>query len=130
MEVQTVREDVPRYIEIAVADMDKEELARMQHLAEYGSVVEVSQNVAERIKERINKKMVVVNRPDNTALLIYFDDYTDFSYSREASKREMDVVIDSIIAPWGDRYKALYVVGASGKSLWQRISPGMKVSLL
>ena len=128
VEIQTGRTDVPQFIEITIADMDKEENDRMQHLLAHGSVAEISQNVAERIKERIIKKMSVIKRPDHTALLIYFDDYTDFSYHREASKREMDVVLDSIDTPWGDRYAALYVVGASGQSLWQRTSARVNIS--
>ncbi len=127
VEIQTNRFDVPKRIEITVADMDKEEKTRMRHLLDHRSVAEVIQDVPERIRERIAKKMTVQGRPDDTALLVYFDDYTDFPFHREESKRRMDIVLDKIDIPWGNRYIALYVVGASGKSLWQRMKSGVSL---
>ena len=66
-------------------------------------------------------KIKVIARPDSTALLVYFNDYTAFRYDEEMSRQEMNIFVDSINFPWSDRYVALYLVGASGKSFYERL---------
>jgi len=147
VEVQTDREDVPRHIEITTADMDEEENCRMLYFLEHGHVnltgkvsierdkktgrkINVenewrenskgTQEVKDRIRELIAKKLSVIKRPDNTGLLVYYVDYIYFRYDDDASKHEMGEFIDSIETPWQGQYSMLYVVGASGKSFFER----------
>jgi len=147
VEVQTNRKDVPRYIEITTTDMDEEEKFRMQYFLEHGHVVltgkvsirkdkktgkkinvenearnhsEGTHEIKDRIKELITKKLSVTKRPDNTALLVYYVDYIYLRYDDGASKNEVDTFIDSINIPWQNQYSMLYVVGASGKSFFEK----------
>ena len=138
--------DVPQHIEITVADQDKIEHARMEYFLNHGYVnaigevlierdkksgkkitvqeearpsKEINQKIKNRISELINKKMVVKERPNNTALLVFFDDYIAFRYDKSSSKSEMNTFLDSINTEWQNRYSALYVVGAS-ESFYER----------
>jgi len=119
--IQTSREDVPKYIEIIITDMDKDEYFRMKCLVKDRSVEMGNRDVKALIVKSIDKKMSVVERPQNTALLIYFDDYVDFRFDDETAKFKMNSFIDSLRLPWKERYAALYVVGASGKSFYERV---------
>jgi hypothetical protein len=148
VEVYTDRKDVPQYIEITTATMNEDKKSRMKYFIEHGSVNltgnvsrkrdkktgkeiisvedecrnhnEGSQEIKDRIKELVTKKIEVVKRPDSTALLVHYDDYMYFRYDNDASKREMSEFIDSIETPWQGRYSTLYVVGASGKSFFEK----------
>lgn len=146
VKVSPCRENIPNYIEITVADMNEEEKARMEYFLNHGHVNaigevvierdkkrgkkitvyedacpsgEINQKIRNRIGELINKKMAVKERPNNTALLVFFDDYTAFRYDRCSSKSEMNTFLDSVNTEWQNRYLALYVVGASG-SFYER----------
>jgi hypothetical protein len=70
-------------------------------------------------KLAINNKLKAMGRPDNTALLIFFDDY--IAFSRDQDKKEINEFMDSVSSFIKNKYKALFVVGASGKNFWERI---------
>lgn len=123
IEVRTDRKDVPKYIEIINIDMNAEEYSINRQLFEnrYAHVKSVSrESIKKRIKEAIDKKMHVAARPDDTALLVYFNDYTAFRYDNDGARHEMTIFADSINIAWQDRYITLYIVGASGKSFYER----------
>ncbi|MGD0336954.1 MAG: hypothetical protein ABSB18_07675 [Candidatus Omnitrophota bacterium] len=142
------RDDIPQYIEIVVADRNESEHARMEYFLAHGFVnsigdvsitrdkrngkkisvdeeahssEEINQRVKDRISELINKKITVRERPDNTALLVFFDDYTAFRYDMGSSKLEMSTFLDTLNIQRQIRYLALYVVGASGQSFYERL---------
>ena len=144
VEVSNCKQDIPQYIEITVADFDEAEKAKMEYhfnnvlagnvlikrdkkTGKKISVVdneahcceEINQKAKERIIERINDKMTK-SPPSNTALLVYFDDYTAFRYDEAKSKIKMDSFLDSITIQWQNQFVALYVVGVSGKSFHER----------
>ena len=75
---------------------------------------EINRKIKNRISELLAKKMAVKERPNSTALLVFFDDYTAFRYDRCSSKSEMNTFLDSINIEWWNRYSAFYVVGVSG----------------
>jgi len=123
VEVRTDRKDVPKYIEISNADMNTEEYAINRQLFNhrYANIGSVSrESIKNKIKEAIDRKMHVAARPDNTALLVYFNDYTAFRYDDNNAKYEMSIFLDSIDIVLQNRYIALYVVGASGQSFYER----------
>lgn len=147
VQVYSDRNGIPKYIEIVVADRNESEHARMEYFLAYGSVnsigdvsitrnkrngkrvsvyekahsrEEINQKIKDRIIELINKKITVKVRPNNTALLVFFDDYTSFRYDLEKSKQEMQAFLDSLNIQWRDKYSALYIVGASGKSFYKK----------
>ena len=74
-----------------------------------------------QIHDAIKKKQKVENTPDDTALLVYFDDY--IAFSRDGDKKEMEEFLDSIINLWNNQYTSLFLVGASGKGFWERSIP-------
>jgi len=144
VEVLTCREDIPNYLEITVTDFDEAEKARMKyHLNNVlaGNVLikrdektgkkisvidneahrceDINQKVKERIIERINDKMTK-SPPHNTALLVYFDDSIAFCHDKANSKIKMNSFLDSITIQWQNKFVALYVVGASGESFYER----------
>ena len=154
VKVNSDRHDMPEYIEIVVADRDELEHARMEYFLSQGQVnmigdvliernktlgkkiivdeeahssEEINRKVKDRINSLINKKIMVKERPDKTALLVFFDDYTAFRYDLNKSKSEMDEFLNLIDMPWRGRYSALYIVGASGKSFWERNSRGNNI---
>jgi hypothetical protein len=145
VEIQSDNAEIPKYIEITVTNYNETEKARMDFFLQNRRVSLVGDVLIEKnkknaqkitvvdefreskgesikalIKERINKKIIVVDRPLGTALLIYFDDYIVFRYDNEQSKFEMNIFLDSINLPWYDKYIGLYLAGASGKSFYQR----------
>ncbi len=151
VKVDSDRKNVPQYIEIVVADRDEAENARMEYFLAHGSVNSIgdvliernkklgkkitvdeeaysSEEINRRTKNRISglivKKMAVKKRPNNTALLVFFDDYTAFRYDLDKSKSEMDKFLNSINIQWQSQYLALYIVGASGKGFWEKNSRG------
>ncbi len=147
VEVQTDRKDVPKYIEITVANWDEKEHARMECFLEHSpvsmtgevsirrdkktgkkinvenelkSTQDIVQNINERIEKSISKKMTTTKKPDYTALLVYFNDNISIYCDQEALKHKMNTFLDLISVPWYDRYTALYVVDASGKSFYEK----------
>ena len=154
VKVDSNRKDIPQYVEIVVADRDESENAKMEYFLAHGSVnsignvsiernkrlgkkitvdeeahssEEINRRVKDRINSLINKKIMVKERPDNTALLVFFDDYTAFRYDLNKSKSEMEEFLNSIDIPWRDQYSALYIVGASGKSFWGKNGRGNNI---
>lgn len=142
------RNGIPQYIEIVAADRNESEHARMEYFLAHGSVnsigevsitrekrngkkisvdeeayssEEINQRVKDRISELINKKITVKERPDNTALLVSFCDYAAFRYDKDSSKVEMNTFLDTLNIQWQIRYLALYAVGMSGQSFYERI---------
>jgi hypothetical protein len=147
VKVDPTRKNIPQYLEIVVADRDEVENARMEYFLAHASVNSIGDVVIERnkklgkiitvdeeahssdemnrrtknrISKLIIKKMSVPKRPNNTALLLFFDDYTAFRYDLEKSKAEMDKFLASLKIDWQNQYLALYVIGASGKSFWEK----------
>ena len=147
VEVNSEKNKTPQYIEIVVADRNEAEHARMEYFLDHGQVnmvgdvaimrekkngkiirvdeeahssEEVNQKIENRIHALINKKMTVKQRPNNTALLVYFDDYTAFRYDVDNSKPEMNSFLNSLKIQWQKRYSALYMVGSSGQSFFER----------
>jgi len=146
VKVDSDRNNIPQYIEIVVANRDEAENAGMECFLAHGAVnsignvsiernkqlgkkitvdeeahssEEINRRIKDRIHNLINNKIMVRERPDNTALLVFFDDYTAFRYDRCSSKSEMNTCLDSIKIEWQKRYSALYVVGAFG-SFYER----------
>lgn len=147
VEVQTDRKDVPRYIEITTTAINEDEHNRIESFLENGSVDmlgqvsiqrkperkihvengfvcgdQVNQVQKDRITNAIERKLKVVDRNPHTALLVHFDDYTYFRFDEQRSKREMDNFLETLPMSWAGQYESLYIVGASGKSLWVRTS--------
>ncbi|MBU4377427.1 MAG: hypothetical protein KKD29_08175 [Candidatus Omnitrophica bacterium] len=149
--VESKANDIPQYIEITIADRNEIEHARMEYFLSHGHVnmigdvsierdkklgkkvtvdeeacssEEINQKIKGRIRELIDKKMAVKERLNNTALLVFFDDYTAFRYDIDKSKLEMRTFLDALNIQWQSRYLALYVVGASGKGFWENNSRG------
>jgi hypothetical protein len=56
--------------------------------------------------------------PENTGLLVYFDDY--LAFRRYKDKAVMDEFLDKLDVGWTDKFSALYLVGASGNQIWER----------
>lgn len=150
VKIESNKEGIPKYIEITTAEFNEDEHNRMEYFSNSGHVdllgkvssegtqktgkqisIEevgfvdeelVSQLTKDRIKEAIKRKIYVTARPDHTALLLSFDDYIHFRYDDDRSKGKMNAFLDSNDVPWGDRYTTLYLVGASGKSFYERLS--------
>lgn len=157
VELKSVREDIPKFIEITTIERNEKEHARMEYFLEHGHVdllgevaidrnkatgrkivvgegffseEEINQSVKNRIEKAIDKKIKIAKRPDHTALLIYFDDYVSFRYDKNTSKSEMSSYLDSLNKNWQDKYSVLYVVGTSGNSFWERLDTLMWLAKL
>ena len=138
---------VPEYLEITCADMNEQENARMEYFCSHpgvsmiddvtisrdkkkGRIITVREDtgsqgkanlkIAERIEKLINNKMKVIARPNNTALLVHFDDYTAFRFDSSQARNEMNSFLDNLEITWFQRYSFLYLIGASGKSFYER----------
>jgi len=145
IQIESEKSDVPGHIEITCMGMDYEEILRMEYYLDHRSVSSVGPVLREgtnrtrkkifveeelieesilkseakkRIKETIGKKLKRVLRRDNTALLVYFDNYTVFSEEKDAV--EIDKFLDSIDEPWDSQYVNLFVIGANGKNFWEK----------
>lgn len=146
--VESSRNNFLKHIEITQADMNCDEKNRMKYLFQSGSDGSVSmigkvsvkgtdkkgkiisvENAArkhselnsekkEQIRDAIKKKQKVEKTPDDTALLVYFDDYTAFANNEDI--REMEEFLDSVNNLWNNQYTSLFIVGASGKGFWER----------
>jgi len=146
VKIETSIKFIPKYIEITQADMNTEEYLRTRYRLEHGSVSvfgKVTQSGTkktglrisvkdeaidgselifkkkEQIEAAIKKKINVIKRPDDTALLVYFDDYIGFSQSKD--KRDISVLVNSVCAYLRGYFIGLFVVGASGKNFWQKL---------
>jgi hypothetical protein len=147
VKVNTHRSDVPQYIEITITDRDEEQHNRMEYFLKHEEVDllgtvsisrkpirkidvegvllderEINQAQKNRLQEAINRKVNAVKRMEGTALLVYFDDYTYFRYDNPKSAQEMALFLASINMEWKTQYTGIYIVGASGRSIWQIIS--------
>jgi spore coat polysaccharide biosynthesis predicted glycosyltransferase SpsG len=56
--------------------------------------------------------------PENTGLLVYFDDYVAFS--RYKDEAVMEGFLEELDVSWTEKFSALYLVGASGNQIWER----------
>jgi len=127
VEVKTCRTDVPKYIEITITDMDEKAIARWKSFASgqgdtglSGFADELYRQGIDKIKRAIEQKVKKGKRPDNTALLVYIDDYEIFPYFKEEPKKEIDSFLCLLDIQWQSKFKFLYLVGISGNSFWER----------
>lgn len=144
VKLETSNKAIPKHIEITLVDRDEEEHLRMLYFLEQGSVsttgkvskmgtkktglqILVEDEVGEGkgsilkkidlIQKAIDRKAKVVQRPDMTALLVYFDDYLKFP--RGKGQEEIDAFL-SKNKSWKSRYMRLFVVSASGELFWEK----------
>ncbi|MBU2101989.1 MAG: hypothetical protein KKF80_01190, partial [Candidatus Omnitrophica bacterium] len=135
---------IPRHIEITQADRDEEEHLRMLYFLEHSSVTmigkvtkvgtkrtglqilvkdeagEGNKSILEKIgliQKAIDRKIKVTQRPDMTALLVYFNDY--LKYPRGKGQNELDAFL-SENESWKPQYVRLFVVSASGELFWEK----------
>ncbi len=80
---------------------------------------ETIQKIQSEIANLIDDK-ITHERPDSTALLVYFDDYI-VNHNSDEWKAKMSHFINSINISWQNKFLSLYVIGASGKSFWEKI---------
>jgi hypothetical protein len=136
--------EFPSFLEITMADQKYEDYLRMRYFTEHGDVcmtgvvtytgtkktglnvsvaneagdlTEMNQEKKDLIRIRISEKTSKAY-PDNTGLLVYFDDYVAFSRCKD--KAVMDEFLDELDVGWTDKFSALYLVGASGNQIWER----------
>jgi len=131
------------FIEITTADVDQAEAMRMEVFAAQGRVpvaapvtwsgtkrtgrrVEISEDMqlhSGLVEKKRAQIIAAVERKcqktpaADSALLVYFDDYVCFA--DEADMPVMDELLNVVRAGWQTRFRALYVVGASGKRIWE-----------
>jgi len=136
--------EFPSFLEITIADQNYEDHLRMRYFTEHGHVcmtgsvtytgskktglnVSVANEAREHTEMNQEKKdliRIAITRktskayPENTGLLVYFDDYVVFS--RYKDKTVMDGFLDELDVGWTDKFSALYLVGASGNQIWER----------
>lgn len=135
--------EFPSFIEITIAKKYEDHL-RMRYFTEHGHVcmtgpveytgtkktglnVSVTNEAGDLAEMNQEKKDLIRNRiaqktskayPENTGLLVYFDDYVAFSMYKD--KAVMDKFLDELDVDWTDKFSALYLVGASGNQIWER----------
>ncbi|HQP91147.1 MAG TPA: hypothetical protein PLU24_00535 [Candidatus Omnitrophota bacterium] len=130
VEVQ-INEKERHYIEISDSIMTQQEYKRRLYYVVHGKEFieddrelaikkKTHQCIKDRIMKRINKKMDVIERPKNTSLLIQINDIEAFRYDSDLSKIEMNEFLDSLRENVFNRYCALYLVGISGKSFYEK----------
>lgn len=131
------------FMEITVADVDQAETIRMEEFARVGRVpalapvswsgtrrsgrqVQISEDMLlhdDVVAKKKGQLIAAVERKcrheyrGDTALLIYFDDYTAFGDANGLPV--MDDVLRSVREVWRTKFSALYIVGASGRRLWE-----------
>jgi hypothetical protein len=136
--------EFPSFLEITMADQNYEDHLRMRYFIEHGDVcmtgplthtgtkktglnVSVANEAGDLTEMNQEKKDLIRNAitrktskayPENTGLLVYFDDYVAFS--RYKDKAVMDGFLDELDMGWTDKFSALYLVGASGNQIWER----------
>jgi hypothetical protein len=84
---------------------------------EAGDLTEMNQEKKDLIRNAIARKTSKAY-PENTGLLVYFDDYVAFSMHKD--KAVMDRFLDELDVDWTDKFSALYLVSASGNQIWER----------
>ena len=130
-------------IEITVADIDRAEAMRMEVFVAQGRVpaaapvtwsgtkrtghhVEISEDMqlhSGLIEKKKSQIIAAVERKCrktpkvSSALLVYFDDYVCFA--DEADMPVMREILETVRPVWQGRFRALYIVGASGKHIWE-----------
>ncbi len=144
IKLESRNESVPKHIEITQADRDEGEHLRMLYFLEQGSVTttgkvtkvgtkktglqilvedevgESNKSITEKIsliQKAIDRKTKVVQRPDKTALLVYFDDY--LNYPRSKGWDKISAFLSENVS-WKNKYARLFVVSASGELFWER----------
>lgn len=131
------------YIEITTADIDEAEALRMEVFAERGTVssigsvswtgtkrtgrtVEISDDMqlhSDLVEKKRHQIVAAIERKcqrsyaNATALLVYFDDYVAFADPDD--QPVMQEILAATRAVWRPMFCALYIVGASGRRLWQ-----------
>lgn len=129
-------------IEITVADIDQAEAMRMEVFVAKGRVpaaapvtwsgtkrtghhVEISEDMQLHSGLVEKKKVQIIDaverkcrraRMVNSALLVYFDDYVCFADDGDLPL--MRNTLNAVRPIWQRQFRALYVVGASGKRIW------------
>jgi hypothetical protein len=104
--------------DVSVERKGKKERINVKHEAD--SSKRMNQIAMARIKKIIDKKESVLPRPSQTALLIFFDDYTRLRYDHSASRLAMSKFIRSINRQVQSQYSNIYIVGASGQSFYEK----------
>ena len=131
------------YIEIASADFDDSELFRMNQFIEHGHVDALSSiernskgkpiaiedkkgmhlhddlifKILSLIESRIQKK-TKKNYPDNTGLLVYFDDFK--YYTKEDDVARFDRLLESTKHEWSQTFKNVSIVGPRAERLFEK----------
>jgi len=145
VKVESSRENFMTHIEITITVMNHGEHHRNLYFLEHGHTCitgevsakgtkrtgkkisvsndarkhsELNEEKKEQIRKAFKKKDKVVKRPNDTSLLVYFDDYIAFSNGKD--RAEMEDFLNSLDNLWSKKYTSLFVVGASGKGLWER----------
>lgn len=131
------------FLEITTADNDQAESVRMEVFLEKGSVpaiapvtwtgtkrsgrsVEISEDMqlhSDSVKRKREQIVAAIERksqrdyPPETALLVYFDDYVAFADPDD--QLVMAEVLAVTREVWRRKFCALYIIGASGRRLWE-----------
>ncbi|MBL9219027.1 MAG: hypothetical protein JNG82_11100 [Opitutaceae bacterium] len=132
------------FLEITTADNDQAEAVRMEVFEEKGTVsaispvtwtgtkrtgrtVEISEDMqlhSDTVKRKRDQLVAAIERkssrdyPAGTALLVYFDDYVAF-----ADPDDQPVMAEVLAVTrdvWRRKFCALYIIGASGRRLWEQ----------
>jgi len=137
------KNEFPSFLEITIAEKYEDHL-RMRYFTEHGHVcmtgpveytgtkktglnISVPSEMGDLAEINRGKKDLIRNRiaqktskayPENTGLLVYFDD--GVAFSRYKDKAIMDGFLDELDVGWTDKFSALYLVGASGNQIWER----------
>ena len=126
------------YLEIGTAEFDDVELFRMQEFLDKGDVsligkvakdnkgrptciqdemrshAEIVQETIESISMRIESKSAK-GYPDNTGLIVYYDDYV-IPYSQK-DVNKLQSVVDELKTEWRSTFEVVYLVGPRGDKL-------------
>lgn len=139
-------------IEITVADVDQAESVRMEAFVARGRVpavapvvwtgtrqtgrdIHISEDMVlhdDVVRKKRDQIIAAVERKcqrapaTNTALLVYFDDYTAFA--DQGDLPVMQEALSAVRSFWQSKFTALYVVGASGKRFWEEEAPEPRFS--
>lgn len=132
------------FIEVTVADATHKEQLRMDYFAEHGTVsftgdvswtgtrktghdIQISEDMSLH-RDLNNKKLTGITDAiakkskkeyrDNTALLVYFDDYTAFS--DEHDEEQFKTFFERLDDCWQSKFSELFIIGASGKNCWRK----------
>lgn len=135
------------HLEITVADVDQAEAVRMEAFVARGRVpavapvtwtgtkqtgraIEISEDMVlhdDVVRKKRDQIISAVERKSrrassgNTALLVYFDDYTAFA--DQGDLPAMREALSTVRPAWQSKFTGLYVVGASGERFWEEQAP-------